>query len=188
MRARWASAALLMVLGTAALHGQTLPAWFPGAGPPPPVNSLAFAIRAPLPGQPDYLQTIKYIDDGLRYVDPLSQFFISPAGEMCFRVKPDYPTVVYDAFYRDWCIVPQTVDRVEAVTNPSLNQVRLWCLRAFPQCVHTLGEVGRIASNVSAPTIDFRQERAALENLVQMMGGNPRFSLPPGSETAGRFR
>jgi hypothetical protein len=63
-------------------------------------NSPAFARRDPLPGRPNYLQTIKYIDDGMRYVDPLTQFFVSPAGEMCFRTKPNYPQVIYEFRYR----------------------------------------------------------------------------------------
>ena len=171
-------AALLAAFAPAAVDGQALPAgFFAAPAPAAPINSPAFAIRAPLPAQLGYLTTIKFIDDGMRYVDPLSQFYISPAGEMCFRTRPDYPTIIYDNYYRDWCIFPQTVDRVEAVTNPTFNEVRLWCMRAYPQCAHSLPD-GRIRNSISAPTLDYRQQRLALENLVYMMGGNARLSQP----------
>jgi hypothetical protein len=171
-------AALLAAFAPATVHGQALPAgFFAAPAPAAPINSPVFAIRAPLPGQLGYLTTIKFIDDGMRYVDPLTQFYISPAGEMCFRTRPDYPTIIYDNFYRDWCIFPQTVDRVEAVTNPTFNEVRLWCMRAYPQCARSLPD-GRIGNSISAPTLDYRQERLALENLVHMMGGNTRLSQP----------
>jgi hypothetical protein len=170
MRAACAAAVLLTVWAPAVSSGQGLPPGFAPANQPAPINSDV--RRASLPGQPSYLQTVKYIDDGMRYIDPLSQFFISPAGEMCFRIIPNYPTIIYESFYRNWCIYPQLVDRVEAATNPTFNEVRLWCRRDYPQCAHSLGEFGRISNSISAPTIDYRQERAALENLIQMMGGN----------------
>src|SRR5437879_5024987 len=66
-------------------------------GQEPAINSPAFAVRIPAPGRPGYLQTIKFVDDGMRYVDRDSQFFISPAGEMCFRIRPNYPEIIYDA-------------------------------------------------------------------------------------------
>jgi hypothetical protein len=49
------------------------------------INSVAFEKRAPLPGQMGYIETIKYIDDGMKYIDPSSEFFISFNGDMCFR-------------------------------------------------------------------------------------------------------
>src|ERR1700680_3649505 len=49
------------------------------------INSLAFEKRAPLPGQMGYLETIKYIDDGIKYIDPSGEFFVSYNGDMCFR-------------------------------------------------------------------------------------------------------
>src|ERR1700758_118436 len=89
------TAVLAMAGAPAALHGQTLAAGFFAPAPPPaPVNSPAFAVRAPLPSQPGYLTTIKFIDDGMRYVDPLSLFYVSVAGELCFRTRPDYPTTI----------------------------------------------------------------------------------------------
>jgi len=178
MRAAFAAAVLLMVCAPAVSYGQGLPAGFAAAGEPAPINSVVFVRRDSLAGQLSYLQTVKYIDDGVKYIDPLSQFFISPAGEMCFRTIPNYPTIINESFYRNWCIYPQFVDRVEAVTNPTFNEVRLWCRRDYPQCAHSLGENGQISNSISASTIDYRQERTALENLIHMMGGSVRFSQP----------
>lgn len=145
-------------------------------------NSPGFARRDPSPGRPNYLQTIRYIDDGMRYVDPLTQFFVSPVGELCFRTKPNYPQSIYETRYRVWCAPPQTVDRVEAVSNDitRINEVHLWCQRAYPQCAHSLTEPGWIANSIAASTLDYRQERDALENLIYLMGGNIRFSPPRG--------
>ena len=53
--------------------------------PTPPINSLAFQRRPPLPGQPGYLATIKYIDDGVHYISPIAGFFVSNTGDMCFQ-------------------------------------------------------------------------------------------------------
>jgi hypothetical protein len=183
MRAAWVAAAMLLALGAPAeldrdALGETVPAGYPVALPPPVINSPVFAVRLPPPGRPGYLATIKFIDDGLRYVDPLAGFFVSPAGELCFHTRPDYPTTIYQNYYRDWCLFPQTVDRVEAAFNPTINEVRLWCRRAFPQCAHSLAD-GRIADDVSAPTLDYRQERDAIEALIYMMGGYARPPLPP---------
>jgi hypothetical protein len=183
MTGGWAAATLLTACGPLVLYDELLPVI---GSPDAPINSPAFARRGPLPGRPDYLQTIKYIDDGMRYIDPLTQFFVSPVGEMCFRTKPNYPQVIYETRYRIWCIYPQTVDRVEAVTNDitRINEVHVWCLRAYPQCAHSLNEIGWIANSISASTVDYRQERDAVENLIYLMGGNIRFSQPPGVETS----
>jgi hypothetical protein len=159
----------------------------PVGAPPPAINFPAFAMRGPLPGRPDYLQTIKYIDDGMRYVDPLTHFFVSSAGELCFRTKPNYPQAIYEARYRVWCMYPQTVDHVAAATNDitRINEVDVWCLRAYPQCAHSLTEPDWIANSISASTLDYRQERDALENLIYLMGGNIRFTPPPGVGASG---
>src|SRR5437763_7834841 len=174
MRAAWGLAIWLMAFAPTALYGEAMPSGVAIAVPSVPINILPFAKREPLLGHPSYLQTVKYIDDGMRYIDPRSQFFISPAGEMCFRTRPDYPKVMYESFYTTWCIHPQFVDRVEAITNATFDEVRLWCTHAYPQCVHSVGEFGRNANSIIAPTIDYRQERAALENLIYLMGGNAR--------------
>jgi hypothetical protein len=104
----------------------------------------------------------------MRFADPGSRFFISPAGEMCFHIRRHYPTVYYDAYYRNWCMHPWSVERIEAGVGFALNEVRLWCAHNSPQCAHTTYE---IANGITAQTIEYRQERAALENLVYLMGG-----------------
>jgi hypothetical protein len=184
MTGSWAAALLLTACTSPMLYEGELPV---GAYPPAGVNSPAFATRGPLPGRPDYLQTIKYIDDGMRYVDPLTQFFVSPVGELCFRTKPNYPQVIYETRYRTWCMYPQTVDRVEAVSNDitRINEVHLWCRRAYPQCAHGLTEPGWIANSISASTLDYRKERDALEDLIDLMGGKTRFTPPPGVAASG---
>ena len=184
LTAGWAALLLLTACGQLMLYEGELPV---GASVSAAGNSPAFARRGPLPGRPDYLLTIKYIDDGMRYVDPLTHFFISPAGEMCFRTKPNYPQVIYETRYRVWCIDPQTVDRVDAVTNDitRINEVHVWCRRAYPQCAHSLSEPGWIANSISTSTVDYRKERDALEDLVDLMGGKTRFAPPPGVEASG---
>jgi hypothetical protein len=183
MTGGWAAVLLLTACGPLVLYEGELPV---GTSLLEGANSPAFARRGPLPGRPDYLQTIKYIDDGMRYIDPLTQFFISPAGEMCFRTKPNYPQVIYETRYRIWCIHPQTVDRVDAVTNDitRINEVHVWCQRAYPQCAHSLNEPGWIANSIAASTVDYRKERDALEDLVDLMGGKTRFARSPGVEAS----
>jgi hypothetical protein len=188
MRRGIVAATLLMLSIPARSHGEALATIFPAPYEPGPINSSAFAIRGPLPGRLPYLATVKYIDDGMRYVDPLSGFFISPIGEMCFRTIANYPTIIYDHFYRTWCIHPLMVDRIEAVTNPTTNEVRVWCMRAYPQCVHSLGEFVRFSNSISAPTLDYRQERAALENLVYILGGYIRSAEPVRLSIPGELR
>jgi hypothetical protein len=175
MRAILALLASVMALAPTVVYGQVPLPGFVIEFEPEPINSPAFAVRATLPGQPGYLETVNYIDTGMRYIDPESRFFISAAGEMCFRTRPRYPTIYYDIYYRNWCVYPQSVERVEAGVGLTANEVRLWCMHVYPECVHTFNE---IASSVSAPTIDYRQEREALENLIYLMGGIVRPSRP----------
>src|SRR5438067_13261998 len=52
---------------------------------PQAITSPAYAARPPLPGRPGYLETIRYIDDGVKYIDPYAEFFISYDGQMSFR-------------------------------------------------------------------------------------------------------
>lgn len=173
LRAAWMTAVLLAAgpPGSAAAYEISL-------------SAAPVALVAPVPPAIalTYLQTVKFIDDGLRYIDPPSRFFISPAGEMCFRVVPNSPQVIYESHYADWCIDPRFVDRVEAATNDvtGINQVRLWCRHAAPQCAHTLPAPNVldqriwIANSIAAATFFYREERAALEHLVVLMGGTVR--------------
>ena len=109
--------------------------------PPPPINSVAFERRAPLPGQPGYLATIEYIDDGVRYIDPSAEFFVSPDGEMCFRGLVNRQQAEFETYTNYWCISPFAVSNVDALENnvSYVNEVRLWCAHADPQCAHRVG-------------------------------------------------
>src|SRR6266699_2286486 len=60
-------------------------AWVPDAPDPTVINSVAFAKREPPPGAPGYLETIRYIDNGVKYIDRYAEFFVSFDGEICFR-------------------------------------------------------------------------------------------------------
>ena len=178
MRTAWLVAALFLCIGSAA-RAQYPPAPAVVAEAPPVINSVAFAVRPPRPGRLDYLQTIRFIDDGMKYIDPASGFFISPAGEMCFRSRPLVPPSIYAEYYKDWCIFPQTVDRVEAVVDDitNVNQARVWCRHAAPQCAHQVGfhhaldHSPQIDNTIVMQTVSYRRERDAVENLVYLMGG-----------------
>ncbi len=144
----------------------------------PPLNSLAFERRPPLPGQPGYLQTIKYVDDGVRYIAPNDGFFVSATGEMCFQ-GPIIPGVTLELSPRNyWCISPYDVSMVEALENDTsyVNDVRLWCRHSSPQCAHKVAypnmfDNATVANSITAETIPFQGERAAVEYLVYLMGG-----------------
>src|SRR5579875_1065900 len=75
------AAGALAPLRSADAQGALFGDWRP---PPPMIDSPAFALRSPLPGHPGYLETIAYIDDGLKYVDSKRAFFVSRDGRMCF--------------------------------------------------------------------------------------------------------
>jgi hypothetical protein len=149
--------------------------------PPPPINSLAFEKRPPLPGQPGYLQTIKYIDDGLRYISPTAGFLVSNTGDLCFQgaILPGVTPVYIPQNF--WCISPFEVSRIDAIENniSYINQVRLWCRLAAPQCAHKVGYASILdnmweANSITTETVPFLQQRDAVEYLVYLMGGNVR--------------
>jgi hypothetical protein len=153
------------------------------SAPSPPVNSPAFVKRVPLPGQPGYLETIAYIANGLRYLSPGATFFVSPHGEMCFQGLPDANMNPY-AFPGDyWCIAPTAVASVDAVKNDVtyVDGVRLWCRHSAPQCAHKIGpypnipnilDQSWIANSVTAEIVPYREEQAAIEHLIYLMGGD----------------
>lgn len=145
----------------------------------PAINSVSFERRSPPPSQPGYLETIKYIDDGMRYISPAASFFVSPIGEMCFYgaitpgITPEFVRPNY------WCISPFAVKSIDANENniSYVNQVRLWCRIATPQCAHRIGypdlfETIWIANSIAAETIPFQRQRDAIEYLVYLMGGD----------------
>jgi hypothetical protein len=151
-------------------------------GPSPPIDSPAFVKRAPLPGQLGYLETIKFIDDSVRYIDPSAQFFVSPDGEMCFRGLVNRQQVEFETYTNFWCISPFAVSNVDALENnvSFVNEVRLWCAHAAPQCAHRVGSPDfldtspDIANSILVQVTPFRPTRAAVEHLVYLMGGDAR--------------
>jgi len=147
--------------------------------PTPPINSLAFQKRQPPPGQMGYLETIKYIGDGLHYILPNSDFYVSVAGDMCFRgaITPEVTPVYIPLNF--WCMSPFAVGRVEALENDIsyINQVRLWCRLAEPQCAFKIGHPSMldkqwVANSITTETVPFIRQREAIEHLVYLMGGN----------------
>jgi hypothetical protein len=159
MKASWAAVAFATVLVMASLVEAQTAMSLPTAHIP--IDSIMFAIRPPLPGQLSYLQAIKYIDDRMRYVDPLSG--------------------IYSNYYRYWCMFPQFVDRVETIANGAgdTNGVRLWCKYSYPQCAHSnpLGSSSVIANSITVQAIASRRTRLALEDLISIMGGHTHTSV-----------
>jgi hypothetical protein len=155
-------------------------AWVPGGVDPTEINSAAFAIRPPPPGQPGYFETIKYIDNGVKYIDPYAEFFISFDGQMCFRglVNPRNP--VFENYQNYWCMHPTAVHNVDAIENnvSYVNEIRLWCPLEAPQCARRFGhpnfldQSNWIGNSISAQIVPFREQRSAIEYLVYLMGGN----------------
>src|SRR5437762_2835400 len=76
MRAAWRLAIWLMAFAPTVLYGEAMPSGVATAVPSVPINLLPFAKREPLLGHPSYQHTVKYIDDGMRYIDPRSQLII----------------------------------------------------------------------------------------------------------------
>lgn len=146
---------------------------------PAPIDSPIFARRAPLPGQPGYLETIKYVDDGLRYIAPGARFLVSADGEMCFlgSIVPGVRLELLPEHY--WCMSPFDVSTVDALENDTsyVNRVRLWCRHSSPQCARKIAYPDQfddmtVANSITAETIPFRRERDAIAYLVYLMGGN----------------
>ncbi len=162
--------------------------------PSPPLNSLAFARRPAPPGQPGYLETIRYVDDGMRYAVPNAGFFVSADGEMCFQglITPGVTLELSPPYY--WCMSPFDVSTVEALENDTsyVNEVRLWCRQSSPQCAHKIAypdqfDDSRVADSIAAATFPYKREQAALEYLVYLMGGSvaPGAVLLPGTPSGG---
>ena len=147
---------------------------------PQAINSPAYARRPPLPGQPGYLDTIRYIDSGVKYIDPYAEFFISYDGQMCFRGLVNRQEAYFENYQNYWCMYPTAVNNVEALENniSSINTVRLWCVLAAPQCARRIGfanfldESEWIGNSIAAQIRPFRDQRNAIDYLVYLMGGN----------------
>jgi hypothetical protein len=161
-------------------------AWVPGEADPAAINSIAFVKRTPPLGRPGFLETIRYIDDGVKYIDRYAEFFISFDGEMCFRGLVNRQLELFENYQNYWCIFPAAVNNVEALENnvSYVNTVRLWCAHEAPQCVHRFGypnfldESGMIGNSITAQTRPAGEQRAAIEYLIYLMGGRVRESQP----------
>lgn len=137
-------AALILAAGCAPLpphyFGPQL-AWIPDAPDPTVINSVAFAKREAPPGAPGYLETIRYIDNGVKYIDRYAEFFVSFDGEICFRGLVNRQLAVFENYQNYWCMPPTAVNNVEGLQNnvSYVNSVRLWCALEAPQCARRFG-------------------------------------------------
>jgi hypothetical protein len=151
------------------------------------VNSAVFARRPPPPARPSYLETIKYIDDGLKYQNPQSEFLISPVGELCFRGAMEITIRKLANFHAYWCMEPGFIAQVDALDNnvSFIRELRLWCNHAGPDCAHKVGynefpvfgSYG-YANTITVQAIPYRKEKSAIEYLIYLMGGNPPAGEP----------
>jgi hypothetical protein len=142
------------------------------------INDPAYAQRAPPVGRPTYLDTIKYIDDGVRYADPTAAFFVSPDGRMCFRVVLTALRTSldnYNLYKSSWCLPPTAVNRVYPV---GADQLGLSCKHADPQCIREIGYLYRATNTASMRIVPSNQEKAAVEHLIYLMGGTLGDSQP----------
>ena len=154
---------------------------------PQAINSPAYARRPPLPGRPGYLDTIRYIDSGVKYIDPFAEFFISYDGQMCFRGLVNRQQAYFENYQNYWCMYPTAVNNVEALEDDItyVNTVRLWCVLAAPQCARRVGfanfldETPPIGNSIAAQTRPSREQRDAIEYLIYLMGGNAAVAQPP---------
>jgi len=145
------------------------------------INSQAFAIRAPSPGLPGYLETIRYIDSGVKYIDPFAEFFISFDGQMCFRGLVNRQMLLFENYQNYWCMYPTNVNNVEELPDnvTTVNTVRLWCRLEAPQCARRLGlpnflldESPWLGNSISVQIRPSKEQRTAIEHLIYLMGGN----------------
>jgi hypothetical protein len=187
IRLIWAAAASLLACVPAAGRAEAQAAWRLGGAAEPPPGAAAYLRRPELPARLDVPRAVKFIDDGVRYVDPWSEFFVSPAGELCFRTLPYPPANVY-VRHDLWCAYPQTIGRVEAIRNDitNINAVRLWCMRAYPQCARRVALAipmdnrNWFGNSITAQTLTYRQEQSAIQDLIYLMAGNRPASEPIG--------
>ena len=154
---------------------------------PTEINSAAFAVRPPLPGRPGYFETIKYIDDGVKYIDPYAEFFISFDGEMCFRGLVNRRNAVFENYQNYWCIPPSAVNNVEAIENnvSYVNTRFAYGARSEPRNAPAASgfrtfsiQSNWIGNSVSAQTVPFKGQRGAIEYLIYLMGGNAAGAQP----------
>ena len=162
---------------------------------PEAINSTAFDLRPPLPGRPGYLETIRYIDSGVKYIDGYAEFFVSYDGQMCFRGLVNRQLTLFENYQSYWCMHPEMIGEVEALENnvSYVDTVRLWCVLEAPQCAHRYGypnfldESGWWGNSVTVQTRPFKEQRDAVEYLVYLMGGKVRQPEPLTRGPTGRL-
>jgi hypothetical protein len=137
-------------------------------------NAPIFAHREPPVGRPTYSEVIKYIDDGVRYVNPTAAFFISPDGRMCFLGVLDFRQPPLEALIsnHNWCLPPTAVGRVDSFVSSTHEQISLVCKHSDPQCVRDIGYWNPGLNAVNVDIVAANQEKSAVENLIYLMGGN----------------
>jgi hypothetical protein len=158
-------------------------AWVPDGVDPAAINSAAFVKQTPPPGSPGYLETIRYIDDGVKYIDQYSEFFVSFDGQLCFRGLVNLQQAEFENYQNYWCIPPGAVHNIDALENDVsyVNEVRLWCGHSAPQCARRFGyanfldESNWLANSISAQIVPFKQERRAIGYLIYLMGGSAKY-------------
>jgi hypothetical protein len=154
---------------------------------PEAINSPAFAVSPPPPGRSSYLDTIRYIDNGVKYIDPFAEFFVSFDGQMCFRGLVNRQLALFENYQSYWCMFPTAVNTVDALEDniSFLNTVRLWCALEAPQCARRFGfrnfldDSGWWGNSITAQTRPFREQRDAIVYLAYLMGGDVRGPAPP---------
>ena len=166
---------LLLLLAGMAVPARPADAWWGWFGHPHPlpIDSPAFALRAPPPGRPGYLETIGYIDNGLRYIDPNTAFFVSRDGRMCFVGALNVRQTTFEGKQFPWCVAPTALADVEVVENDItyVPQLRLWCRHAAPQCFQMIGRFYPRSDSISVEIIPSHREKEAVEYLIYLMGG-----------------
>jgi len=144
-------------------------------------------IGVPVPGPPGgipiadtagFIETVNYIDAGIKYIDPLRGFFVAAGGELCFRGAKQPGQVEFGNPQYYWCMPATAVNNIDALDNDVsyLPVIRLWCRHEAPRCARKFGPVTPFASEWSADSITieiapYRPERAAIGRLIELLGG-----------------
>jgi hypothetical protein len=158
--------------------------------PPEAVDAPGFERRAPLAGQPGYLETIRFINDGVRYLEPRAAFAVSPEGDLCFRGAQEVSFVRLANYKSFWCMAPTAVAAVEALDDDVTHvpSVRLWCRHDAPYCAWRVKRLARFgaygrADAIMVQIVPYRREKAAIEHLVYLMGGSTVANLSAGLDS-----
>ena len=157
-------------------------------------NQPGFEKRPPPPGQPGWFETIKFVNDGVQYLQPWGSFVVSPLGDLCFRGALEV-TIRRLANYRNyWCMPPRAVAAVEALDDDvtHIPMVRLWCRHDAPYCAFRVNGFPwygsyPLADTITVQMVPYRREKAAVEHLVYMMGGQPAPSVGSGLDSGRLF-